>query len=253
MRCWMMSGSFGRSGSFRPGWGSAIDSDGNVSKFTVSEVPVRLGYEQLCHQVNDSLSWRRFCRIGLEARVPDESTIRKITRRLGPDVVDELNVALLGLAAEQGQLRMDRVRVDTTVVEADIEYPTDSGLLTKAISRIAVLMRRIEATGMSVDYTDRTLQARHHAHEIGVWLRHRSDEAKAEVLIITGLLADLAEQSLAETDRILASKRRPRRAARRRIEELRVLVKRTRQLITQARTRIDGDVPPGATRLVSLH
>ena len=126
----------------------------------------KLGYEQLWVQVNDSLSWRRFCRIGLEARVPDESTIRKLTRRLGPDVVDELNGLLLGLAAEDGHLHLERVRVDTTVVEADIKYPTDSGLLTKAISRIAVLMRRIEATGMTATYTDRTLAARHHAHEI---------------------------------------------------------------------------------------
>ena len=213
----------------------------------------KLGYEQLCGQVNDSLSWRRFCRIGLEARVPDESTIRKLTRRLGPEVVDELNRLLLGLAAQDGHLHLERVRVDTTVVEADIKYPTDSGLLTKAVSRIAVLMRRIEATGMPVVYVDRTLKARHHAHEIGVWLRRRSDEAKTEVLAITGSLADLAEQSLTEADRVLLSKRRPRRAARRRIEELGVLAERTRQLITQARTRIDGGVPPGATRLVSLH
>ena len=185
--------------------------------------------------------------------VPDESTIRKLTRRLGPDVVDELNVVLLGLAAEQGHLRLERVRVDTTVVEADIRYLTDSGLLTKAVSRIAVLMRRIEATGMTVTYTDRTLEARHHAHEIGVWLRRRNDEAKAEVFAITGLLADLAEQSLAEADRIFASKRQSRRAARRRIDEFRVLAERTRRLITQARTRINGDIPLGATRLVSLH
>ena len=50
-----------------------------------------LGYERLCVQVADSLSWRRFCRIGLEASVPDESTIRKITRRCGPELIDALN------------------------------------------------------------------------------------------------------------------------------------------------------------------
>lgn len=32
-----------------------------------------------------------------------------------------------------------------------------------------------------------------------------------------------------------------------------MLAARTRQLIARARIRIDGDVPPGATRLVSLH
>ena len=77
--------------------------------------------------------------------------------------------------------------------------------------------------------------------------------SKAEVLGITGLLADLAEQCLAEYDAIGKSKRRPKRAARRRLDELAVLAERTRRLITQARTRIDGGVPPGATRLVSLH
>ena len=50
-----------------------------------------LGYERLCVQVTDSLSWRRFCRIGLEVSVPDESTIRKITRRCGPELIDALN------------------------------------------------------------------------------------------------------------------------------------------------------------------
>ena len=212
-----------------------------------------LGYAQLCVQVNDSLSWRRFCRIGLEARVPDESTIRKLTRRLGPDVVDQLNCLLVDIARESGWLDLSKVRVDTTVVEADIKYPTDSGLLTKATSRLAVLCRRVEATGLVVAFTDRTMQARHHQHSIGVWLRRRSDEAKTEVLAITGLLADLAQQSLDESDAILKTKRRLRRATRRRLNELAVLADTTRQLIAQARVRVAGGVPPGATRLVSLH
>ena len=63
-----------------------------------------LGYEQLCAQVTDSLSWRRFCRIGLEAAVPHESTIRKLTTRVGPDLVDELNRLLLAAANEQTPL-----------------------------------------------------------------------------------------------------------------------------------------------------
>ena len=51
----------------------------------------QIGYERLCAQVADSITWRRFCRIGLEVAVPDESTIRKITRRGGPELVDALN------------------------------------------------------------------------------------------------------------------------------------------------------------------
>ena len=41
------------------------------------------GYETLVREVSDSLHLRRFCRIALSERVPDESTVRKLTRRLG--------------------------------------------------------------------------------------------------------------------------------------------------------------------------
>ena len=57
-----------------------------------------LGYERLCALVGDSITWRRFCRIGLEASVPDESTIRKITRRCGAELIDGLNSQLLDAA-----------------------------------------------------------------------------------------------------------------------------------------------------------
>ena len=174
----------------------------------------QLGYERVCALVADSITWRRFCRIGLEAQVPDESTIRKLTRRCGPDVVDALNLQLLAAAAGRGVVALDRVRADTTVVEADIKYPTDSGLLTKAIAKIAVAMERLERVGVNVVFEDRTLVARGHQHSIGAWLRRRSDEAKTEVLAITGQLADLAQLSVAEASRALQHKghRRRRRA-----------------------------------------
>src|SRR4029453_3989329 len=47
------------------------------------------GYETLVREVSDSLHLRRFCRIALTERVPDESTIRKLTRPLGPRVIAE--------------------------------------------------------------------------------------------------------------------------------------------------------------------
>ena len=212
-----------------------------------------LGYEQLCVQVSDSLSWRRFCRIGLEAAVPHESTVRKITRRCGPELIDALNEALLANAYNAGLVCLDKVRVDTTVVEADIKYPTDSGLLTKAISRIAVLLRRLDNAGVAVVFVDRTADARAHAHSIGVWLRRRSDQAKAEVLAITGLLADLAVLAADEADVVLAAAtRRRRRSVLRQLAKVAVLVEGTRKVVGQARTRVDGDQPDGATRLVSL-
>ena len=53
------------------------------------------GYETLVREVSDSLHLRRFCLIALSERVPDESTVRKLVRRLGPEVIEEITRALL--------------------------------------------------------------------------------------------------------------------------------------------------------------
>ena len=48
----------------------------------------RLGYESLCREVSDSITWRRFCRIGLDGSVPHPTTLMKLTTRCGPAAVD---------------------------------------------------------------------------------------------------------------------------------------------------------------------
>src|SRR5262252_1626194 len=89
----------------------------------------RLGYESLCREVADSISWRRFCRIPLDGPVPHPTTLMKLTTRCGSVAVDGLNEALLAKAAAARLLRTARVRADTTVIPANVCYLTDSGLL----------------------------------------------------------------------------------------------------------------------------
>src|SRR5437588_1488711 len=108
-----------------------------------------LGYETLCKEVADSFTWRRFCRIALDGRVPDPSTLMKLTKRLGPGLLEELNAELLAFAVERKVLRSRRLRVDTTVVESDTRYPTDSGLCAHAVSRLTRLACRVKAVGLA--------------------------------------------------------------------------------------------------------
>ena len=84
----------------------------------------RLGYESLCREVSDSITWRRFCRIPLDASVPHPTTLMKLTTRCGTAAVEGCNEALLAKAAEAKLLRTSRLRADTTVVPADVAYPT---------------------------------------------------------------------------------------------------------------------------------
>ncbi len=224
----------------------------------------RLGYETLCAEVTDSISWQRFCRIPLGGRVPHPTTLMKITTRCGSATVEALNEALIAKAVEQHLVKTNRVRADTTVVEADVKYPTDSGLLTKAIGKTAGLVERIKNSGAAgrttvVDHVD---ASRRHAHEIGAWLRRRTGEAKDEVLAITGQIADLAEETMTDAARVVTSARRhlqrhpetpkPGRL-RATIDDLETLITRASRVIDQTRQRLAGDTPPGAARIVSLH
>ena len=93
------------------------------------------GYETLMREVSDSIHLRRFCRLGLSERVPDESTVRKVTRRLGPEVVHQLSRELIGKARREKRFRPRAARIDSTVVEADIRFPTDSGLAADGSGR----------------------------------------------------------------------------------------------------------------------
>src|SRR6201993_693196 len=133
----------------------------------------RLGYESLCREVADSITWRRFCRIPLDGSVPHPTTLMKLTTRCGEGAVAGLNEALLAKGAEARLLRTARLRVDTTVVAANVSYPTDSGLLAKAVRRIAATGKRIQAAGGAVRTTlrDRSRAAGRRGHEIGGRLR----------------------------------------------------------------------------------
>jgi IS5 family transposase len=92
-----------------------------------------LGYQSLCKEVGDSIAWRRFCRIPLDRPVPHPTTVSKLVRRAGPGVIAQLNTALLAKLAADKLLRARKLRIDTTVVAADIDYPTDADLLEQAV------------------------------------------------------------------------------------------------------------------------
>ena len=179
----------------------------------------RLGYESLCREVSDSITWRRFCRIPIDGKVPHPTTLMKLTTRCGVAAVNGCNEALLAKAAQAKLLRTTRLRADTTVVPADVAYPTDSGLLAKAVRRIAATGRRVQAAGGATRtrVRDRSRSAGKRAHGIAAKLRLRSaqgkEEAQATVRRITGELAHLAERAATDAETLLANARRALRRA----------------------------------------
>ena len=154
----------------------------------------RLGFEPLCREVADSISWQRFCRIPLGVAVPHPTTLMKITTRCGTSAIDGLNEALLAKAAGAKVLKTNRLRADTTVVPANVAYPTDSGLLAKGVAKMAKAIKALKAKGLATrtESRDRTRMVRSRARSIGANLRRRTGEAKDEVRAINAEMVAIA-------------------------------------------------------------
>jgi transposase, IS5 family len=223
----------------------------------------RLGFETLCREVTDSITWQRFCRIPLGGRVPHPTTLMKITTRCGEVAVDGLNEALLARAVEAKVLKTNRVRADTTVIAANVAYPSDSSLLAKGVAKMAKTAKKLQAMGLATRtrLADKTRTVRSRARAINANLRRRTDDKLAEVKRINGDLAGIAERVAGQADAVVRNARRKLRTlgdqasgrARAVVAELARTAALTRRVAAQTRQRLAGETPPGATRVVSLH
>src|SRR5437660_9912814 len=114
---------------------------------TPAEVVLRLmvlkhvrnwSYEVLEREVKANLVYRMFTRIGTET-VPDAKTLGKLGRALGSKIVEQIHQRLVEIACQRHVVEGRRMRLDTTVTEVNIHYPTDSSLLgdgTRVLTRI---------------------------------------------------------------------------------------------------------------------
>jgi transposase, IS5 family len=218
-----------------------------------------LGYESLCREVADSLSWRRFCRIGLDRPVPHPTTLVKLVRRAGPEVIEQLNQALVAKLAVDKLLRARKLRVDTTVVEADIDYPTDADLLEQAVRKIGGLVQRIKGRGAvsRTRFRDRGRAAGRRMKQLARTLRRRTGVAMSEVDRLTGEVARIARYALREVQVLARNARRARRhrpsdgRLGRLVGELEETIGATERLLAQTNQRLAGNRVI-ADRLVSL-
>jgi transposase, IS5 family len=227
-------------------------------RLMVLKARYRWGYRSLVAEVSDSIHLRRFCRISLSERVPDESTVRKLTRRVGAQTVSELTRALIVEATRQKRFRARAVRIDSTVIEADVRYPTDAGL---ASAGVGVLAR--EGRKLARLIGEKTRRVRDRSRSMGRKLRaitrtirRRSGEAKREVLKLTAQTGELLERSIKEARRLAAlaggkARGRGARAKLKAAATLETFADRCQKVSEQIRARVAGD--PIKDRIVSLH
>ena len=223
-------------------------------KGTPAEIVIRLmvlkhvrgwSYETLEREVRANMVYRMFTRIGAE-KVPDAKTMGKLGQALGSEVVEDVHERLVGIARERKIVRGRKLRVDTTVVEANIHYPTDSSLLGDGIRVLTRTMQRlgtvVTATGEKIrnrmrSTSRRVMEVARASRSRGKGVEEKRKRSYQRLLTITGQVVSQAER-ISESVKDL--KRRPRRA-RRLQQELDRMIGLVRQVMRQTKVRIFGD------------
>ncbi len=158
----------------------------------------------LLQEVSDSIHWRRFCRLGLADPVPHPTSLTKWRHRLGPEAVARVNAAVVDGLRDQKVIRGRRQRIDSTVVEADIHYPTDSQLIADGIRKVARISLKIrELLGDGVErLVDHGRSVKRRLLLIAKHLRHRTGQAVETVRKVTSELAQIAESQMRVARRV---------------------------------------------------
>jgi len=115
-------------------------------------------YEELHFHLLDSASYRTFCRFGALESVPSRSAVAENVKKVRARTLEEINRVLLERAARDGVEKGRKVRIDSTVVDAHIHEPSDSGLLWDSVR---VLTRLLERAGAGLPaWRDHTKRAK---------------------------------------------------------------------------------------------
>jgi IS5 family transposase len=171
------------------------------------------GYETLVREVSDSLHLRRFCLISIDRRVPEESTIRKLTRRLGAGTVEEITRLVIAKAQRETRFVGRAVRVDSTVIEADIRYPSDAMLALQGTRALAREGRKLlgMVKGAAGRVVDRSRSVGRTVRRISKTLARRTGEAKQQVIDLNSKAGTQIAKSAREALRLAAQARKAAR------------------------------------------
>jgi IS5 family transposase len=213
-------------------------------------------------EVRASLVYRWATHIYL-GRVPDAKTLLRLSHVIGEDGVRALHARVVELGIAQLRVQGRRARVDSTVVETNIHYPTDSTLL---VDGIRVLTRTVQRMGAVTDHAglrirNRLRAANRRARDIGRASRGRATQCHQRLQQGYRRLLALTRATIRDARRVLqALDQSPQRTAsvsvmrllQRARDVVQTFVPRVEQVVAQTRARVFGGDTHYPDKLLSL-
>src|SRR5918998_1680331 len=216
-------------------------------------------YEETEHFVGDSLVLRQFCRLYLQP-VPDDTTMIRWAKLIGPDTLQALNDRVVELATQLKVTRGRKLRVDSTVVETNIHYPTDSALVgdgVRVISRLLHKAKTVLGSGTDLGksmFRSRTRSVRRIAQHLHRVARRKGEAAAEQLKQAYSKLLDIAGASRKQAVRVRdVLQEQGTKQAQRIREQLDHFLPLVDQAIDQATRRVlRGEQVPADEKLLSL-
>jgi IS5 family transposase len=233
---------------------------------TPAEVVLRLlvlkhirdwSYQTLEREVRANLVYRSFARIGSE-KVPDAKTLGRLGQVLGSDVVAQLHQRVVELAVEKKIVPGRKMRVDTTVVETNIHYPTDSSLLGDGARVLTRVMKRVEAAagGLARKIRNRMRTVRQKVRAIALASRQKGAAGEQKRRPLYGGLLSVTRKIVKQAQGVLQEIKQFGRQKRQRVSglgnQLATMTERVQQVIQQTRVRVLGGNTKYSNKLVSV-
>jgi IS5 family transposase len=236
-------------------------------KGTPAEVVLRMlllkhirnwSFETLSREVRANLVYREFTRIGAD-KVPDDKTMGNLARQLGPEVIDKLHRRVVEIAQENKIATGRKMRVDTTVVETPIHYPTDSTLLGDGVRVLTRLMKKVTAIAghIGTRLRDRSRSVKLKVLAIARASRNKTESGKQKMKRSYQKLLEIASRVVGQARhfaREIAAgvKRGNRKALRKAQQQLDQMIPRVQQVLRQTRERILHGNTKSEGKLLSL-
>jgi IS5 family transposase len=219
-------------------------------------------YAVLEREVRANLVYRDFTRVGA-AKTPDAKTMGRWGLAVGPEVIKQIHDRIVTIAQEKGVTTGRRMRVDTTVVETNIHYPTDSSLLGDGVRVLTRVMKRITkiAGEVGAKLRDRSRSVRRRVLDIALAARAKGPHSQDKLKRAYGKLLNATSRVVGQAKRFAKEiaegvKRSTDVVAQLALEGLRdeldLMVPRVRQVIRQARARIFAGNTRFEGKLLSL-
>ena len=101
-------------------------------------------FRDLDRELRSNLIYRRFTRFDAEV-TPSYSAFSKLFAMLSPELTQQIHYRVVGLAREKGAAPGHKIRIDSTVVESNVHYPSDSTLLGDGIRVLSRALQRMAA------------------------------------------------------------------------------------------------------------